>query len=98
LVAYYIPKQEKLEEVALKQFLKEKLPSYMVPALYMQMESFPQNTSLKIDRKALPTPTRSQLSQSHKYEAPRTAMEKQLAGYWQFISKFEYCQTGGFIR
>ena len=61
----------------------------MVPALYVQMESFPQNTSLKIDRKALPMPTRSQLSQSHKYEAPRTAMEKQLAGYWQSLLKVD---------
>ncbi len=89
LVAYYITKEKELTEDTLKSYLKDRLPGYMVPALYMKMESFPQNTSLKIDRKALPKPTRTKLAKSLQYEPPRTVIEKKLSEFWQEVLKVD---------
>ena len=89
LVAYYQSDKADLPEGNLKSYLRDKLPGYMVPSFYIQMDSFSQNTSLKIDRNALPKPNRTQLAQSHKYEAPRTPIEKELTGFWQGLLKVD---------
>jgi len=91
LVAYFQSDESNCEliEKTLKNYLRDKLPGYMVPSFYIKLDSFPQNTSLKIDRKALPKPSRTQLAQSHKYEAPRTPTEKELTGFWQGLLKVD---------
>ena len=43
-------------EEALRLFAHAKLPDYMVPQAFMQLESLPQSANGKIDRKALPEP------------------------------------------
>jgi amino acid adenylation domain-containing protein len=68
-------------EERLKDFLRSKMPGYMVPSVFMKLDAFPQNTSLKVDRKALPKPDLSNL-QINKYEAPKTVQEKLLAKIW----------------
>ncbi len=62
LVAYVIPVQQpavnensQIEE-ALREFLKEKLPSYMLPSALVFLDAFPLTPNGKIDRKALPVP------------------------------------------
>ena len=71
-----------LKEDGLKTFLRSKLPGYMVPSVFVQLVEMPMNTSLKIDRKALPKPDFSSLS-SGSYEAPKTPGEKLLAKLWE---------------
>ena len=44
-----------IESLAL--WLSEKVPKYMVPSLWAQVESFPKSPTGKLDRRALPTPT-----------------------------------------
>ncbi|QQS37257.1 MAG: LLM class flavin-dependent oxidoreductase [Ignavibacteriales bacterium] len=56
LVAYIISKNGLVESDALKQFLKDKLPEYMVPAHFVNMQSFPLTPNGKIDRKVFPPP------------------------------------------
>ena len=60
----------------------QKLPSYMCPSAYVFLEAFPLTPNGKVDRKALPAPTPETLHPTH-YVAPRTDIEKQLAGIWQ---------------
>ena len=65
----------------LKVYLKERLPSYMVPNYYVKLEKIPLTSNGKIDRKALPDPEGTGMQQA-KYVAPRTAIERQLIKIW----------------
>jgi acyl-coenzyme A synthetase/AMP-(fatty) acid ligase/acyl carrier protein len=65
----------------LKIYLKEKLPSYMVPNYYVRLGSIPLTSNGKVDRKVLPDPEGTGLQQGA-YVAPRTDTEKQLVKIW----------------
>ena len=54
LVAYVAPADVDTE--AVRHFLSERLPAYMVPVIIMPIESIPLNAIGKIDRRVLPTP------------------------------------------
>ena len=58
LVGYVVRKTgaEKLQTSQLRSYLKERLPEYMVPSAFVQMEALPLTSSGKVDRKALPKP------------------------------------------
>ncbi len=51
-IALFI-EDEQVDEIALKQYLKTKLPSYMIPSKYLLQKTFPLNSNGKIDRKTL---------------------------------------------
>ena len=83
LVAYIIPFDE--QEIAvsdLRKFLKEKLPDYMIPSLFVKMDKFPLTPNAKIDRKALPQPDTSEIESESRYIAPRDELELKLAEIW----------------
>ncbi len=64
----------------LRQFLREKLPSYMIPSVFIWLEKLPLTPNGKIDRRALPEP---QVIQSeHSPSAPSTPAEHQMAAIW----------------
>ena len=88
LVAYIVPKQEQIpmEDVQsfaslLRQFLKEKLPEYMVPRAYMVLESLSLTANGKVDRHALPIPETITFHNLD-YVAPRSQVEELLAQIW----------------
>ena len=66
-----------------RRFLRQKLPNYMVPALFVTMEALPRTPNAKIDRNALPDPFRSERLRNTDYVAPLTATEQLIAGVWQ---------------
>src|SRR5262249_11295545 len=72
---------------ALRSYLKEKLPAYMIPGAYVMMESFPLNRNGKVDRRALPLPEEAGLELSANFEAPRTPVEQAMAGIWAEVLK-----------
>lgn len=60
LVAYAVPRKgEHLTETGLRTFISERVPHYMVPAVFVLMDSFPLNINGKVDRRALPQPPTS---------------------------------------
>lgn len=73
--------QEKIR--SLKQALNGLLPDYMVPDDYVFLDSIPSTPNGKIDRKALPKPAAVTIKDHTTYLAPRTDIEKQLAGLWE---------------
>jgi amino acid adenylation domain-containing protein len=83
LVAYLLAaKNATLDEGELRGFLREKLPEYMVPAVFVQVDTFPLTTSGKIDLKALPAP---EATVSNKYLPPQTEEEIQLLKVWETV-------------
>jgi amino acid adenylation domain-containing protein len=90
LVAYAIPQGNRsLSAEDIKEFLKQSLPEYMVPAQFVFLESFPLTQNGKIDRKALPAPTHGNISAAHEFIAPSTETEKKVAAMWAELLKVE---------
>jgi hypothetical protein len=72
LVAYLIPRNGKpLLSSDLRSYLQRKLPDYMVPSLFLQLETLP-HAEWKIDRRALPAPKSRGPRPHDSYAAPRT--------------------------
>jgi amino acid adenylation domain-containing protein len=68
---------------ALRSFLAEKLPEYMLPSVVVPMKALPVTTNGKIDRAALPAPEPRGILSSRSGAAPRTDVERGLALIWQ---------------
>ena len=75
LVAYIIPHSNQSSIHELRQFLKQQLPDYMVPAAWMMLDAFPLTNNGKIDYRALTAPTQ-ELSSSHNLVTPRTPTQE----------------------
>ena len=89
LAAYIVPASGATPDpAALRAYLVERLPDYMVPTAYVVMDALPLNASGKVDRKALPAPEGAQLA-SAEYVAPRTPVEAGLAGIYASVLKVE---------
>ncbi len=84
LVAYFTTRDGTTPTPAeLRAHLHTKLPDYMVPARYMQLESMPLTTSNKIDRKALPSPARAVHGSASAEAAPRDEVDAKLCAIWE---------------
>ncbi|RCJ25078.1 hypothetical protein A6770_28095 [Nostoc minutum NIES-26] len=89
LVAYVVPKQEvMLTTSELRQFLKAKLPDYMVPNAFVILEALPLTPNGKVDRRGLPKPELDS-TLLEKFVAPRTPVEETLAQIWAQVLKVE---------
>jgi len=87
LVAYVVV-QEGFDKDAVRDSLKGKLPDYMVPQFYVELDSFPLNSNGKVDKKALPDVSDSDLILKP-YVAPDTEIEHKLAAIWQELLTVE---------
>jgi len=80
LVAYFVSDQP-LEESDLKTYLKEFIPSYMIPGYFHRLEKMPMNINGKLDRIALKG-LDYKSENLNSYQEPETSTEKQLAEIW----------------
>jgi surfactin family lipopeptide synthetase A len=89
LVAYYtINKGSTVNKTALREYLQSKLPEYMVPGFFVEMESIPLTPNGKIDRKSLPYITSEDIIRKT-YVAPRNETEQKLAEIWQEVLEID---------
>jgi len=85
LVAYYVLNNSTLE-ASVRTFLGDKLPSYMIPSVFVELENFPLTVNGKLDRKALPDP---ELTNKDYYAAPTTDLEIKLCNIWMEVLNIE---------
>jgi amino acid adenylation domain-containing protein len=80
LVAYIVPSQgTQLTDQALRAFLASMLPDYMIPQVFVSIDTLPVQASGKIDRAALPAPQESNSLSRANTLAPRTPVEQKVA-------------------
>ena len=82
LVAYFVAK-EQLDSKQLREYLKPKLPDYMIPSAWMQLDTLPLTPNGKRDRQALPIPNFTITTTN--YAPPSTPQEEILVNIWQEI-------------
>src|ERR1700691_3309886 len=86
LVAYIVGDHEHAPTANdLRNFLKEKVPEYMVPSLFMLLDSLPTMANGKLDRGALPKPDQSRPEMTKTFVGPRDELELQLVSLWEEV-------------
>ncbi|REG14281.1 non-ribosomal peptide synthase protein (TIGR01720 family)/amino acid adenylation domain-containing protein/natural product biosynthesis luciferase-like monooxygenase protein, partial [Archangium gephyra] len=82
LVAYVTSDSQQLDISALRSFLKQRLPDFMLPSALVRLEALPLTSTSKVDRKALPPPNVASSGRTSHFVEPTTALERQLVSIW----------------
>lgn len=86
LVAYYIPPEnQQKNSQELRDFLKVELPEYMIPSVFVELETLPLTPNGKINRRALPKPENFDYQTKDVFVLPGNELEIQLQKIWQKI-------------
>ena len=81
LVAYVVGEAE---PARLRETLRERLPDYMVPSVFVKLEALPLTPNGKVDRKALPEPDAA-AAPAAEHVAPRTLAEGLVVEIWREV-------------
>jgi acyl carrier protein len=83
LVAYVVPATDQAVSIAdLRNYLRKKLPDYMIPHHIVELDVMPLTHNGKVDRRALPVPQVDRQAEEN-YVAPRNQVENIVAGIWE---------------
>jgi len=84
LAAYLVlhPGEPEPQATALRSFLKERLPEYMVPSGFAILASLPLSANGKVDRRALALAETARLAPESPFVAPRNLVEQRLVEIW----------------
>ncbi|WP_346940654.1 amino acid adenylation domain-containing protein [uncultured Clostridium sp.] len=82
-ICAYIVSDKEVKELNLRDYLKESLPEYMIPAYFVNLEKMPLTQNGKINRRELPEPNLEEIL--NEYEAPRNEVEESLAKIWSEV-------------
>jgi amino acid adenylation domain-containing protein len=83
LAAYFVAGNENVSADALRAYLKEKLPEFMVPSFLVPLAALPLSPNGKIDRRALPAP--ASVRREPAQRPPRNDAERRLVGIWEQV-------------
>ena len=78
-----------LDTSALRKFLHDRLPEYMIPVHFVKADNFPLTATGKVDRFKLAALDIVRLESSSDYVAPRTLLEEKIAAIWREILSLE---------
>ncbi|MDP4196834.1 MAG: amino acid adenylation domain-containing protein, partial [Bacteroidota bacterium] len=97
LVLFYVPnkKSQDITSAQIKDFIKKRLPEYMIPSKFVQLDMLPLNNSGKIDKKALISNLKQKDENSHekRISLPQTLSEQLLLSLWKDLLKKETIST-----
>ncbi|MDY6900050.1 MAG: amino acid adenylation domain-containing protein [Cyanobacteriota bacterium] len=86
LIAYVVPHNSQCPTTKeLKDFLKIKLPDYMIPSGFIMLDALPLTPNDKVDRKALPKPDKKNLNLSQEYLAASNDIQQKLVMLWEQV-------------
>lgn len=94
LCAYYVIEKETVDEnppavEELRSFLQGKLPEYMIPSYYLQVDDIPLTTHGKVDVKALPEIGPGNIKLDVVFAPPTSEIEKTIAAIWKDVLRLE---------
>ena len=87
LVGYIVPQHQASprNSAQLREYLKSKLPEYMVPTVFQWLEQLPLSPNGKLDRKSLPEPETSEIESTHSDDSPLTVTEERVRAVWSSV-------------
>jgi thioesterase domain-containing protein/acyl carrier protein len=86
LVAYVVPQAGQPPTAdELRVALRQRLPDYMTPSVFVPLDALPRTATGKVDRRALPAPELGRPGLSAPFAAPRTPVEAALAASWEAV-------------
>ena len=90
IVAYItLLADQHFSEIELRQYLKKKLPEYMVPSIFVKMETMPLTPNGKIDRKSLPQPKIDRPELVQEFILPQNELQESVSRLWSKILKID---------
>jgi amino acid adenylation domain-containing protein len=90
LVAYLTTTQKPATSTGeLRQFLRQRLPDYMLPSSFVELEALPLTQHGKVDRRALPAPETARRGARPIPVAPRNEAEEVIARIWREVLQVE---------
>jgi acyl carrier protein len=90
LIGYIVAKDKNaLDVTSLRNHLRIKLPDYMIPQHFIDLEALPLTPAGKVDRKNLPAPEKDRSKLKPAYVAPSNDFERAITAIWQDVLKIE---------
>ncbi|MEW6733472.1 MAG: amino acid adenylation domain-containing protein [Acidobacteriota bacterium] len=89
LIAYLVTDTETPSIGELRAFAKQRLPEYMLPAIFIFLPALPRTPNGKVDRRALPLPQQDRFNLEKDFIAPQTPVQQQLARIWMELLRLE---------
>ncbi|HEY0077693.1 MAG TPA: amino acid adenylation domain-containing protein, partial [Pyrinomonadaceae bacterium] len=90
LVAYVVARDASEPDVKeLREFLRVRLPDYMIPSAFVLLDALPLTPNGKIDKRALPAPEEFDAATEGSFLAPRTEVEELLSRLWEEVLSVE---------
>jgi amino acid adenylation domain-containing protein len=91
LVAYLVAEANAtVSEGEMREYLRQKLPDYMLPVSYLFLDKLPLTPNGKINRDALPRPEHSPFDSAWAEAAPRTRVEELLCNIWTELLRISH--------
>lgn len=85
LAAYVVADHNAADPASLRRNLRQQLPDFMIPGVFIPIESLPLSPNGKVDRNALPAPEAVGRTNTHAFRPPRDAVEQKLVAIWQEV-------------
>ncbi|MBX3361748.1 MAG: amino acid adenylation domain-containing protein [Phycisphaeraceae bacterium] len=97
LIAYVAPRKGSLDAADLRRYIQSKLPPFMVPSEFVVLEALPRTPNGKIDRAALPDPTKLRAGSASDDPAPGSTAAEIVSLYRQVLGREGIGQDDGFF-
>jgi amino acid adenylation domain-containing protein len=85
LAAYLVPRNGDLSDAEVRDFIKQRLPDYMVPSVFVTLAALPLSPVGKVDRRALPAPHEFHREAKKGFVAAESEIELKLIRIWERV-------------